>query len=394
MVEHSPDQYRRIVESNWGSFSGNREKYRKFMDDLSQTIDARMPGHLRDCLLEFGVLLPEGSQACVEITLDTSILFRQILGELKGYHSSLVDMVTKGFLTLHAPPELESEIIEKIKKKIPEKKQEMALFYAMKILEVVEVIDDIDQRVSRLSEKLLGKRDPKDVVFLTVTFQKQTHGILTADKDFEDITNIKMWQVGTLGKIVTGLRQGSTVIWLIAKGLPAAFILLAVTIGVIVKSIIGIGTILYGVGKHLFSFAIESAKQIPPIIPLMILTVGFLALSLSEDLRNAAQQGLEGVVKWVGDVGLRIAKTLHQFGDLVRAALLNIVEEIPTLVEVIGFLAYDIFNIVYQLRTLEAERAQLPEPSPYEILMDDLDRILESFRNKVVDTLGENHDID
>jgi hypothetical protein len=43
--------------------------------------------------------------------------------------------------------------------------------------------------------------------------------------------------------------------------------------------------------------------------------------------------------------------------------------------------------MVDQLKTLEAERAQLPEPSLYEILMDDLDRILESFRKEVSDTL-------
>ena len=84
MVADKPSQYKRIEESDWGSFSGNHKKYRKFMDDLSQTIDTSMPGHLRDCLLERGVFLPEGSQACVEITLDTSILLKQIMGELKG----------------------------------------------------------------------------------------------------------------------------------------------------------------------------------------------------------------------------------------------------------------------------------------------------------------------
>jgi len=45
--------------------------------------------------------------------------------------------------------------------------------------------------------------------------------------------------------------------------------------------------------------------------------------------------------------------------------------------------------MVDQLRTLEAERAQLPEPSPYDIFMDDLDRILESFKNEVIDALQE-----
>ncbi len=389
MVANTPDRYKRIEESDWSSLSGNHKKYRKFMDDLSQSIDTRMPGHLRNCVLEHGVFLPEGSKACVEITLDTSILFKQILGELKGYDSSLVEMVKKGFLILYAPPKLEIEITEKIKKKISKNKREHALSSARRILEYVRDVDDIDQRVDRLSEKLLGKRDPKDVAFLAVTFQKKAHGILTADRDFEDITNIKIWQMGTIGKIVTGVHQGSTVIWLIARGLPAAFVLLSIIVGLIVKSIIGIGKILYGAGKYLFSYVLEKAKQVPPIVPLLIMIFGFLALALSEELRNTTQQGLEKVIQWLSNVGLRVAETLHQFGELVKSTLLYLVEELPTLVEVIGFLVYDIFNMVEQLKTLEAERAQLPEPSSYDILMNELDRVLESFKNEVVDALKE-----
>jgi len=387
VVVDTPDHYKRITESDWGSFSGNHKKYRKFMDDLSKSIDTNMSGHLRECVLENGILLPEGSQACVEITLDTSVLFKQVLGEIKGYRSSLVDMVMKGFLILYAPSKLEFEIEEKIKKKISKDKQEHALSSAKRILEFVRITDDIDQRVDRLSERLLGERDPEDVVFLAVTFQQQAHGILTADRDFENITNIKIWHVERLGKIVTGLYQGSTVIWLVTKGLPAAFILLGVTVGLIVKSIISLGKILYGAGKHLSSFVLEMAKQIPPIIPLVIIVVGFLALALSEDLRNATKQGLERVIKWVNDTGLRIAQTLQHFGELVRVSLTNLAEEIPTIVEVVGFLAYDIFNMEDQLKTLETERAQLPEPTPYEILMDDLDRILESFKGDLAEVL-------
>jgi predicted nucleic acid-binding protein len=389
VIADTPNQYKRIDESDWGSFSGNYKKYRKFIENLSQTIDTSMPGHLRDCLLENGVFLPEGSQARIEITLDTSILMKQIMGELKGYRSSLVDMVQKGFLILYAPPKLEFEIKEKIRRKISEDRQELAHSSAMRILELVTVVDDIDHRIDRMSEILLGKRDPEDVVFLAVTFQKQTHGILTADRDFEDLKNIKIWQVGTLGKIVTGLHHGSTVIWLVTKGLPAAFVLLGTIIGLIVQSIIWIGEILYGAGKHLFTFALEKAKQIPPIIPLLIIVLGVLAFALSSDLRNIAQQGLEKIMKWVSDVGFRIAETLQKLGELVRSILLNLVGELPTMIEVFGFLAYDIFNMVEQLRTLEDERAQLPEPSPYEILIDDLERILENFKKDVIDTLRE-----
>ncbi len=61
-------------------------------------------------------------------------------------------------------------------------------------------------------------------------------------------------------------------------------------------------------------------------------------------------------------------------------------------VEVIGFLAYDIFSMVDQLRTLESERAQLPVPSPSEILMDDIDRILESLKMEDKKTITSNLD--
>ncbi|MHA1613767.1 MAG: PIN domain-containing protein [Candidatus Thorarchaeota archaeon] len=387
MTQNTDSLSNKIGNDEWDSFKQNHRKYRKYIDGVADSIDKSMSGHLKSCLLEYDVLLPEGSQARIELILDTSILFKQILGELKGYSSSLIEMIDSGFLMLYAPSDLENEISEKIEEKLPKGKQERAHSFAKKILGYVTITDDIDHRIIMMSNQILGRRDPKDVVFLALTFQKHAHGILTADKDFEDIENIKRWQVGSLGEIVTGLRQGSTVIWIVAKGLPAVLILLGVTVDLIVQSIIGMGKILYGVGTHLVSYAIEKARQIPPIIPLVIAIFSILAIAFSEELRQAAKQGLEQAAIWIVDNGLRIAETLQQFGGLAKFALSQLVEEAPTMVEVIGFLAYDIFNMVDQLKTLESERAELPELSPYEILMNDIERIVESLRIELRDII-------
>ena len=141
-----------------------------------------------------------------------------MLGHLKGYASPIPAMIRSGFLVLYAPPELREEIHEKIDEKIKIAERYKAKVYAEEILAHVIFVKRVSRKVRIKATELLGKRDPKDIAFLAVTYHKDTHGVLTQDLDFEVAENVQIWKLGRLGKVVTSFRRGSFCLWFLPGG--------------------------------------------------------------------------------------------------------------------------------------------------------------------------------
>jgi predicted nucleic acid-binding protein len=373
--------YNAINQSNWSYFAPMKDKYEEKIDGLLKGVDERFPGVLRDNLLDYGFLFPKNAGLNIEIVLDTNTLFKQVLGHLKGYTSPLPRMVRSGFLVLYAPPELRQEIHEKIDKKIKTADRNSAKVYAEEILAHVKFVNRVSQKVRNKAKELLIERDPKDIAFLAVTFQKDVHGVLTYDLDFEVAENVQVWKMGRLGQVVTSYRRGSFCLWFFARGLPLAFRMLAAFFALLFKAMIGLGRLVAKGISWIGNQIVGVVQKIPPELVLLGAVLSLVAISLNQELQKKLEQGITFVKQWLIDLATRIHDGLLEIIQLFRDVLLLIFHFAPLVVELLGYMVYDAIKLTEIVRDIETSRpSQTPLPArSFEELLSEVKAFLHTL---------------
>ncbi len=153
-------------------------------------------------------------------------------------------------------------------------------------------------------------------------FSIRSYGILTRDKDFNEVSEIKRWEKpGAIGKVITVLEEGSFSFLLIGPGM-----------GVVLLSLAEIGNVILRVFLELFSkFAqafsafiatgIESISGMPDWLKI---TMGLAAIFIifSDNYRNAiietGKESTEVLIK-------RSRQILENFYNFIKE-LLDILE--------------------------------------------------------------------
>lgn len=318
---------------------------------------------LRLFLSEFGNVLSSSTGFRVRVVVDTNVALSETLRLMKGKGPFLAKLSCSPFLDVLAPVEMLDELTEKIREKFQEpKEQSNALEIARDIIQNVRVVRGfkIDSRVK--AEALMGHKDPEDVVFMQIALEYDTHGVISKDKAFMNIGEVKRWELGEVGRVLTEVNRGALTLWIVARGLPLAvlgfikFGMMIVSLGfAALQQLISAGIEL---GKSVVGSVIAAAKA-NPLLTLAAVAGAVLISSflLSWEPSRAIiddiiEKGKEGVENLISGTAIVIDSMIEAMQTLVEAAR----EQIPSLILWFDCLASSTLLLFKRVEELERIR--------------------------------------
>ncbi len=149
----------------------------------------------------------------ISLVIDSNSLINCLHNKFfKEQDTILIPISQNPLVTIYYSDYIKKETFRKVREgKIKKKHRETpsvaeVLQYAEYLFSYFTLVPDDAVFSHPLADKL-EKRDPKDVPILNLVFSKNTHGILTGDKDFEDFDH-KSWKISDFGDTVGTLNKG------------------------------------------------------------------------------------------------------------------------------------------------------------------------------------------
>jgi predicted nucleic acid-binding protein len=154
--------------------------------------------------------------------VDTNIVLSEAISHAHNGRSGLLSLVhSSPFLNVIAPPQIRSEVRAKLpeiaaKRKIQVERLSQS---ADLILDNIKVMapDELSRFQTHLA---LANRDLEDVNFVALYLSSKADGLLTKDKDFTGLSEVKVWTVSKVGRILTQVENGAFSLVVIGNVLP------------------------------------------------------------------------------------------------------------------------------------------------------------------------------
>lgn len=221
-----------------------------------------------------------GESLELRLVLDTSAFIPELISYVRKKESFLFKLTESPFLKLYSPSWLNEELERKIpviakKMKLNEEElKETASFF----LEKITILEIEEEEKLREAYEKIGHRDPKDAPFVGMYLSIRSHGILTRDKDFTELSEIKVWErPGEVGKVVTVFEKGAFSFLLLGVGLPTAANLLydtmVVLLGIFIK-------VFSSLANGITAFATNSAISISKMPNWLKISIGIAVILL------------------------------------------------------------------------------------------------------------------
>ncbi len=316
----------------------------KSLGQIVRNLDKSLLIHIKN-YLEKNFYNIVGQEIEIRIIVDANAVIGETLSYIKNGESFLLKVSESPFLKLFAPKWLRQEIEAKIpelskKKRISQEKLRSAF---TTILAKIQYLDIADEKALLQAYLKIGYKDIKDVPYAALYFSIKTHGVLTSDKHFKQVPEIKVWEkLGYIGKIVTIFEKGSFAFFITAIGLPHVLKLLF-SLGVAVlrflweivqKVINAIAILIKG--------AIGEIAKFPDWIKLT-LGIGAIILLLWDEAREQIINALK-----------EFLTNIYNFLNWIYTALKNLLETIAPIINVaIVILAYLFEQIVITINTVQ-----------------------------------------
>lgn len=248
------------------------DECKEYWNDALQHLGTDLEEHLRCFLSEFGSILSSSTGFRVRVVVDTNVALSETLRLMRGKSPFLSKLAKSPFLEVVAPIEMEYELLEKIGEKFQDPDdRDKATEIAQSVLNDVSVVTgfQIDSMVR--AQALMGVRDPDDVVFVQIAIDYSTHGVVSKDRHFMNLGEIKRWELGEVGRVITEMNRGALTLWVAARGLPIAALVL-IKFGMMIVSL-GFRAIqqLVSAGVNLVGTAIETVIAAARANPLLAL---------------------------------------------------------------------------------------------------------------------------
>ena len=106
---------------NLHTYKDDYKQFEIIWDKIQKQLTPDLINHLKDNLQNYSFLFTEGFKLQIELVIDTNILYGEILAILNDKLSYLSTIIDNPYLTLYAPPEIESELINTINEDLPRK---------------------------------------------------------------------------------------------------------------------------------------------------------------------------------------------------------------------------------------------------------------------------------
>ena len=279
---------------------------------------------------------------------------------MKNKPSFLENIIDDPFLKLFAPPAIIDEVMKAIEEDLPKKlEKNKARNIAHAILSKITILEGrrLDAWVEAYNR--IGKRDAKDVPFLALSFELETHGIITRDPDFSEQKEVRIWQVSQAGTMVSDFRKGSFSFFFMGAGLPMILQLcywIFISFLKIVKEIME-GIFLFA--TIIVSGSFQLLSKIPPVVAIMALCSIGAILIFSGKVRD-----------WTGGMLSKAGDKITKIINAIKKLFAKIVETIKHILEVLKpfisiawkgvlYLFYSAGLLLARMNELEHQRARV-----------------------------------
>lgn len=255
----------------------------------------------------------------ITLVIDTNILFPAVLDKaLSGKITFIEKLAENPSLRICAPPQLEIEMIDKIRTKFPKDKKgknvkiEDALEATREILNKIEIIEETDAESIKKAKAVLSHRDPDDIPFLALSLSLGAHGILSDDKDIIENGSVQTWKTAEAGEVVTVLNKG-TLCFAIASTTMGGIALIAKEISLVIwAAMVSLAINVWGWIKNGAIFVKEH-----PFISALI-AAGLIIFNKTTGCISAITDKCLEIFKVIGEV---LWHMIQVFGDITGESI-------------------------------------------------------------------------
>jgi len=260
----------------------------------------------------------------LKLVIDNNILFAEIRGLIKGNKD--VENCFFHQLALHpsveffAPPFLKEEIYRKIDEKFDRKDKKRANLFAKKLLEVIKLQDAYWVEDWVKAKRKIGHRDPDDIPYLALSFDLNSHGVMSNDKIFsEEQKDVKAWSIKDTGKITASFNEGAISFYFLGH-IPSLANIVYLSISSIFVAIYQALKDFVIATTSLISGSIHAIAKIPPPI-LLALGIPSLLLYIFDENKRAS---VNYFIKKIGKRVINFVKKIKEWLLLAKDLFIKI----------------------------------------------------------------------
>ena len=304
-------------------FSNERlEKFKEYKDSITQFIkylSRTFPPDLIEHLeyeLTNSINIFNLHSYKLKCVIDTNIIIQEAKRITKGKESSTPRIFSSPYIELYSCKDLLKEVKDKVYIEFTDKEQrQKAFIHTNLLLSKIKILTPDDQFYSK-SKEIIGDRDPKDINFLAIALEIDAEAIVSNDKDFDNIIQLKRWDLKNLTHVIITRESGTISIAILGY---SSDIFLKITN----KFLVSLSWVLIKIIKNVevyFRLVIITLSKIISKIPSIIYWVLLVIITIFIILyfKN------ENFKKWVSNSKNLLIKQIINFINLITSNIGNL----------------------------------------------------------------------
>jgi hypothetical protein len=154
-----------------------------------------------------------------------------------------------------------------------------------------------------------------------------------------NIDEIKRWELGEVGRVLTELNRGALSLWIVGVGIPGTALILIqmlmAIIGMAIEASLRIGSAFAEGGSKMFNLLFENVKRHPGLaLGSAILTAVFIiGLWLWKPSREWMQNQTEKIQSVIGEIASATSRLITEISQSIGALIDTCYEHLPILLE-------------------------------------------------------------
>jgi predicted nucleic acid-binding protein len=292
-----------LYDENWKQFPNMAKITDQVLDETIRKMPVEIITQLRQFILQGFLGTMSGHEFKFKLIIDTNVVVSDSIRVAKGKKSSTLHFLSSPFLSLMAPREIESEVIEKLNEKFKndEKKLIIAKTHAKNILKCIKIVGNISGTAIQEARRLIADRDEDDIPFLALALESSADAILSYDKEaFDDLPNFQRLDVGPTTKLVLKYERGTFSFVIVGGSLEMLLPIFRDIIFWIFRCVISALETLIQIFGNIISGAIETLSKLPPWVFIIIggvLICFMIAVILDDDFRDGIKDILNDALE-------------------------------------------------------------------------------------------------
>ncbi len=356
-----PDYNNSFDTEQWRDFGTFSREFDVYFKQLTDLLGSEFISYLQS----YAQMSPLSGTRKVSISfsVDANIVYGEVLAIMNNKPSFLSSFIGNPILELYASNMIEEEVLRAIDRDLPtgldkNRAKGVALNLLIKIRKI-NLDKNLDDIYYKHAYDLIGnkaKSGPTDAQYLGVAFLLKTHGVISKDKIFNKQSEVKVWKLGTVGRVLSELTSGSLSIFILENSANFIFNILYYILGAIIKFISwlleGLITFTISLISSGAEFILDLPDEMKQAIGIGVIAIGFLYL-ISEGFRGFVDSGIEYVKTKVISLVETIKKELIVLITAIKQIFTCLFPFVEFTLEGIGYMFYSVNQLNQRLTELE-----------------------------------------